>query len=475
MRRGARHGQDFTGRLAQGFTGLIQSNITPPSFPWPNPHNSKLFDLEFPSQSFGTRDFGLVTHDSSGINGVSAIFDIGNRIGQAGVDFSAGLNGLVQQFFRSLPVPFQHEDNVGVGATAVQLDAEGSCRLRSDLGVATQGDLACQLDSNPRCHLLVVFSTWMVNAFEEQIGSAVESAITKKLNEGILKLDSFLQALPKEIPVDDNASLNVTFVNDPLLSNSSIEFEINGLFTGRKRDPVPRYHHENSQTLVFCPDSSKMLGIALDEAVFNSASSLYYNAAFMQWIVDKIPDQSLLNTAGWRFIVPQLYKKYPNDDMALNISLSSPPVIMIAENNIDATINVDLIIDVLEASEAIPVVCISLVIRASGLVKIVGNNLAGSVKLNDFTMSLKWSNIGNLRLYLIQPVMWTIIQTVFLPYTNSHLAKGFPLPIIHGLTLHNANIICSDSRIIVCSDVYSESNNLSHLLIHLVDKYKLHF
>ena len=119
----------------------------------------------------------------------------------------------------------------------------------------------------------------MVNAFEEQIGSAVESAITKKLNEGILKLDSFLQALPKEIPVDDNASLNVTFVNDPLLSNSSIEFEINGLFTGRKRDPVPRYRHENSQTLVFCPDSSKMLGIALDEAVFNSASSLYYNVS----------------------------------------------------------------------------------------------------------------------------------------------------------------------------------------------------
>jgi len=45
------------------------------------------------------------------------------------------------------------------------------------------------------------------------------------------------------------------------------------------------------------------------------------------------------------------------------------------------------------------------VIRASGLVKIAGNNLAGSVKLNDFTMSLKWSNIGNLRLYLIQVLL----------------------------------------------------------------------
>ena len=81
----------------------------------------------------------------------------------------------------------------------------------------------------------------------------------------------------------------------------------------------------------------------------------------MQWIVDKVPDQSLLNTAGWRFIVPQLYKKYPNDDMTLNISLSSPPLVIISEKNIDATINVDLIIDVLEADEVVPVACISLV------------------------------------------------------------------------------------------------------------------
>ena len=42
------------------------------------------------------------------------------------------------------------------------------------------------------------------------------------------------------------------------------------------------------------------------------------------------------------------------------------------------------------------------VIRGSGMAKILGNNLGGSVKLEDFAMSLKWSNIGNLHLYLIQ-------------------------------------------------------------------------
>lgn len=80
----------------------------------------------------------------------------------------------------------------------------------------------------------------------------------------------------------------------------------------------------------------------------------------MHWIVDKVPEQYLLNTAGWRFIIPQLYKKYPNADMNLNISLSDPPLVQIASEKIAATVYADLIIDVLQG-ETTPVACISLV------------------------------------------------------------------------------------------------------------------
>lgn len=127
-----RHGHDLADRLAQ-FTGLIQSHITPPSFQWPNPQKPKLFDVEFPSQSFGNRDFGIAV-DNSGINGVSAIFDIGNRLGQVGAEFGACLNGVVQQFFRRLPVPFRQDEGV---AASVRLGGSGQ---RADLGVALQED-----------------------------------------------------------------------------------------------------------------------------------------------------------------------------------------------------------------------------------------------------------------------------------------------------------------------------------------------
>lgn len=42
------------------------------------------------------------------------------------------------------------------------------------------------------------------------------------------------------------------------------------------------------------------------------------------------------------------------------------------------------------------------VIRGSGALRVMGNNLGGSVRLEDFSMSLEWSNIGNLHLHLLQ-------------------------------------------------------------------------
>jgi hypothetical protein len=61
----------------------------------------------------------------------------------------------------------------------------------------------------------------------------VENAITKKITEGALKLDSFLGNLPKKVDLDSVAAMNVTFVNDPLFKSSSVEFDIDGLFRYR--------------------------------------------------------------------------------------------------------------------------------------------------------------------------------------------------------------------------------------------------
>ena len=110
--------------------------------------------------------------------------------------------------------------------------------------------------------------------FKRKIASAVEDAISKKIRERIIKLYSLLQSLPKQVPVYSIAVLNVTFVDNPVLCNSSVEFEINGIVTGTAKDAfvVSNSNHKGWRGSTFCRSPAKMIQISLQETVFNSAS-----------------------------------------------------------------------------------------------------------------------------------------------------------------------------------------------------------
>ncbi|KAF6167587.1 hypothetical protein GIB67_031170 [Kingdonia uniflora] len=154
------------------------------------------------------------------------------------------------------------------------------------------------------------FYKGFVDAFEGQIKSTMKLAIIKKIKDGIPKLDSLFQTIPKEISVDDIAFLNVTYVNEPLLGNFSVSLEINGSFISADERIVPKYFHESKQALVSRKDLSKMPEISIDEHVFNFRLSVYFNADLMYWIVDKVPDQSFLNTVGWKYVIFHLYMMF---------------------------------------------------------------------------------------------------------------------------------------------------------------------
>jgi len=293
-----------------------------------------------------------------------------------------------------------------------------------------------------------------IDAFSNHIRSSVENAITKKIMEGALKLDSLLGNLPKKIDLDSVAAMNVTFVNDPLFKSSSVEFDIDGLFVPSNETVVPRdMILGDIKYALPLGSSSKMLWISLDEDVFNSVSDLYFKAGLLQRMVDKIPEQFLLNTASWRFLVPQLYKKYPNDNMLLNISAISPPYVRINVGRIDATVDLDVTVNVLDSGKIIPVACMSVSVAVSGAAAVSGNNLGGRVELDYFSFTLKWSRVGKLHTVLVQNVLRIFLKHLFVPYVNSYLEQGFPLPIIKGFSIRDAYILTSFSKLIVSCDV----------------------
>ncbi|KAF3331069.1 putative BPI/LBP family protein [Carex littledalei] len=309
-------------------------------------------------------------------------------------------------------------------------------------------DLAITMDGDASW-----FYQIFVDGFQDHITSSVESAITQKITEGAEKLDSLLQSLPKEVNLDDVAFMNVTFMKDPLFKSSSVDFYINGLFVSSERAHVNKACQVSAEDSVFLSDASKMLWISLDEAVFNSASDVLFQAGLMNWVVNEVPEQFFLNTKTWRFLIPKLYKKYPNENMTLNISVTSSPSVMIGVGNIGATVNSDLIINVLDGNKTVPVACIAVVATVSGYVVVIGNEIVAKSELDDFSLVLKWSNIGNFHMSLIRGAVRTFLKTICIPYLNSYLRRGIPLPIIHGFTLEGAYILMPNSRVIIGSDV----------------------
>ncbi|RWW06700.1 hypothetical protein GW17_00029951 [Ensete ventricosum] len=154
-------------------------------------------------------------------------------------------------------VPFEISDK---GGAFIQV-----LRHRLLFGVVMDG----QLMNSANKGFFYIFGT-------DQIRSAIEDAIVKKINEGVLKLDSLLKTVPNKIDVDKVSALNVTFVNDLTFTNSSVEFDINGLFISLDKASASGYFQKTSQLSHSCDGAQKMLSMSLDESVFNSASDIYF-------------------------------------------------------------------------------------------------------------------------------------------------------------------------------------------------------
>ncbi|KAK9072257.1 hypothetical protein SSX86_008690 [Deinandra increscens subsp. villosa] len=305
----------------------------------------------------------------------------------------------------------------------------------------------------------------IVDFFEDDIISAVEDTITNKVIDAVRKLDSSFQSFSKEITFGDFATLNATITDGPIMSSTSLLIGIDGLFTQIDSNVTSGGYEKSLLSKSSCNSPENMVAISVHENVLNSASLVYFNTNKMHWIVDNLPDQKLMNTAGWRFIIPKLYKEFPNDEMSLNFTVLSPPIIKVENEDIVATIYSDVLINVMDAGEVVPVACISMEIEASGFAGISLSTLSGGISLSKLTMSLKWSQIGTLHMVLVQSVMSTLIKSVIVPVVNLRLRIGYTLPDFHGYGLQNASIVYGDSKIIVCSDIARVYEYIPHRIL----------
>ena len=232
----------------------------------------------------------------------------------------------------------------------------------------------------------------LVDGLKELIRVTTEEQLNEQIKLGVGNLNSFLFDIPQRVPVDETSVLNFSVVSEPIFNSSSISIGLKGEFLSLKKVKPTRNHViQMLPPSLTCSDGAKMVSIALSESVLNDGAAVYYNVRyatenssspcnfpaknaycnknlswFMQmdlvnWLVDKMPDKTFLNTSKWRYIVPQLYIDYPNDEIKFRFEVTSPPTISLRSNGIEGSAVVDMIIEVINDDNIEQVACISIV------------------------------------------------------------------------------------------------------------------
>ncbi|XP_036605414.1 lipopolysaccharide-binding protein-like [Trichosurus vulpecula] len=286
---------------------------------------------------------------------------------------------------------------------------------------------------------------WLVNLFQSQIESKFRRILEDKICE-IVKtsvasdLQPFLQSLPVIAKIDQIASMDYTLSGPPQATRHSLDTPFKGEF----------FRQSHRSTVPFEPPAMKlpedhdlMVYFGISDSVFNTASQVYWEAGVMNYTItdDMIPSSFSirLKTSSFRALVPQLGKLYPNMPMELQISTSSPPVMVFSPGNVTLTPVMDLqAFVILPSSLRVPLFLLSMTTTVTATMGVNASRLVSSVTPgSSLTMELKHSNIGSINVPLIQAILNHYALSTLLPAVNENLEIGFPLPLPRNIQLHD--------------------------------------
>ncbi|KAH7446180.1 hypothetical protein KP509_01G043500 [Ceratopteris richardii] len=294
---------------------------------------------------------------------------------------------------------------------------------------------------------------WLVDSLEEWMRTTIEEQLNEQIQQCIQNLNSFLLQTPQQVHVDDVSELNFTVVTEPIVNPTSLSIGIKGEFISTRLSKFGPQHSLELPSGLVCDGDATMVTIALSESILKDGAAIYYNADFLNWLVDQSPVQALLNTTKWKFLIPQLYQKYPNKEIKLQFEVSNPPNVSLTLDGIDVYVTAKMIIGVADNNTNIEAACISIALSGSGIADINGNNITGHLVLNNLCLDLEWSSVGAIHLKLVEVFLRTLVKDFLLPFLNVSLKRGFPLPVIPSMKLKNSAVNYGNGFLLVCSDI----------------------
>ena len=179
-----------------------------------------------------------------------------------------------------------------------------------------------------------------------------------------------------------------------------------------------------------------MFRILVSDYVPNTAGWVYWREGRLQSTVKDARTCGVLLNTGWFFFraaVPQLYQKYPDKPIQLEVAATSGPVVKIAPSGAEVLWKGEVRVGVLTGEAEPPVVAtIAVEMRTSASGQMQGFVFVPQVGFIGFQASVTESSVGPIDVSRFRSALECLCAKGIVPYVNSGMAKGVKLPSVDG-------------------------------------------
>lgn len=265
---------------------------------------------------------------------------------------------------------------------------------------------------------------------------------------GMVLLNSLLYTVPVKNPVDDYIGIDYSLLNDPDVSEDSLDMDFRGMFysLNAENDTIP-----NTSPVLHIKQNERMVYIALSEYFFDSAMYAYYQSNLLSLEIenDQMPkDLEVLLRTSYFGSLMLLDPAVADAPMKLELRVSTPPRFTIKPTG--TSVSVNAILNIYLIPEGLPPVQLSSMTmesRLSARVTLKKTTLLVQLDLKRFRIYSNKSALESLALIPLQTPLKTLLQLTVMPILNDRTKRGVSIPLPEGLdftretTTHHAGFI----------------------------------
>lgn len=295
---------------------------------------------------------------------------------------------------------------------------------------------------------------FLIGLFKGDIKNAVTGALQNAIQNGVNDaLNKLFQGLPIDVKITPYVEIDYGLVADLDFSNNYFSLPELGEFymiNNHVECPAPRSS---------IPDiiNSQMVQMLITEFVAESAGFAFWKLGQLQFNLTQkdIPSWSpvQLNTSYFEYILPNLYNKYPNAAMMLDLSVGAMPTANFETSG--ATVNAYGFIQVfvLENGSYLSAFTLNGTVSCAGTAKLNEQVIAANLTFINVDFDLYNTNIGPFNVTILDKLINALFQYGIVPAINTILEKGFPLPTVPNLKFVNPAINWGKDYLAVTTDV----------------------